>query len=254
MSTKRVTMGLYDSIGQHIFYTLGKRVDTASTYDFYTALCYAVKDRMMELHLKQLDKSENTKQVAYLSAEFLIGPQLGNNIVNLGIQDEAIEALADYDLSLEDVLSKSEEPGLGNGGLGRLAACYMESLSTLDVPAIGYGIRYKFGMFKQLIKDNQQYEVTDNWLHGGWPWELAYPADTRAVGFGGRVEHYTSSTDGSYKSRWVPDHFVDGVPYDVLQVGYRNGGCNKLRLWRADAKDIFDFYAFNIGDYLGYVA
>ena len=253
MSTKRVTMGLYDSIGQHIFYTLGKRVDTASTYDFYTALCYAVKDRMMELHLKQLDKSENTKQVAYLSAEFLIGPQLGNNIVNLGIQDEAIEALADYDLSLEDVLSKSEEPGLGNGGLGRLAACYMESLSTLDVPAIGYGIRYKFGMFKQLIKDNQQYEVTDNWLHGGWPWELAYPADTRAVGFGGRVEHYTSSTDGSYKSRWVPDHFVDGVPYDVLQVGYRNGGCNKLRLWRADAKDIFDFYAFNIGDYLGSV-
>ena len=243
---------LLESIGQHIFYTLGKRVDTASAYDFYMALCYAVRDRMMDLHLNQLDKSENTKQVAYLSAEFLIGPQLGNNLVNLGIQEEARQALEQYDLTLEEVLEKSEEPGLGNGGLGRLAACYMESLSTLEVPAIGYGIRYKFGIFKQVISDNQQYEVTDNWLHGGWPWELAYPADTRTVGFGGKVEHYTSSTDGTYKSRWVPSQIVEGVPYDVLQVGYKNG-CNKLRLWRADAKDIFDFGAFNQGDYLGSV-
>ena len=109
----------------------------------------------------------------------------------------------------------------------------MESLSTLEVPAIGYGIRYKFGMFKQVISENQQYEVTDNWLHGGYFWELAYPVDTRTVGFGGKVEHYTSSTDGTYKSRWVPSQFVDGVPYDVLQVGYKNGGCNKLRLWRS---------------------
>ncbi len=213
------------------------------------ALSYAVRDQMMSYYLAE---SKPKKEVAYLSAEFLIGPQLGNNLLNLGLQKDAEDALKDYDLTLEQVLDLAEEPGLGNGGLGRLAACYMESLATLQVPATGYGIRYKFGIFKQEIKDNQQMEVTDNWLHGDWPWELCYPDESVLVGFGGRVEHYTSDR-GNHRVRWVPEEQVVAVPYDVLQLGYRVDSCNRLRLWRADATEIFDFYAFNIGDYMGSV-
>ena len=194
----------------------------------------------------------NEKEVAYLSAEFLIGPQLGNNLLNLGLEDEARKAVEEYDLTLEQVLDAAEEPGLGNGGLGRLAACYMESLATLQVPATGYGIRYKFGMFKQIIRENQQMEVTDNWLHGDWPWELAQPDESVLVGFGGRVENYISDRE-NYRVRWVPEEQVVAVPYDVLQLGYKVDTCNRLRLWRADATEIFDFYAFNIGDYMGSV-
>ena len=160
---------LSNGITERLFYTLGKRPDSASLHDIYMALCYAVRDQMMSYHLTP-EVCNNQKEVAYLSAEFLIGPQLGNNLLNLGLEKEAQNALLEYDLTLEQVLDAAEEPGLGNGGLGRLAACYMESLATLQVPATGYGIRYKFGMFKQIIRENQQLEVTDNWLHGDWPW------------------------------------------------------------------------------------
>ena len=151
-------------------------------------------------------------------SRILIGPQLNNNLISLGIRDEAKEALHEYDRTLEDILDVAEEPGLGNGGLGRLAACYMESLATLKVPATGYGIRYKYGIFKQLIKDNQQVEITDNWLHGEWPWELCQPDESVFVGFGGRVENYVSDHN-HYRCRWVPDEQVVAVPYDVLQLG-----------------------------------
>ena len=244
-----MTNSLSNGITERLFYTLGKRPDTASSHDIYMALSYAVRDQMMSYYLAE---SKPKKEVAYLSAEFLIGPQLGNNLLNLGLQKDAEDALKDYDLTLEQVLDLAEEPGLGNGGLGRLAACYMESLATLQVPATGYGIRYKFGIFKQEIKDNQQMEVTDNWLHGDWPWELCYPDESVLVGFGGRVEHYTSDR-GNHRVRWVPEEQVVAVPYDVLQLGYRVDSCNRLRLWRADATEIFDFYAFNIGDYMGSV-
>ena len=156
---------LCNGINERLFYTLGKRPINASAHDIYMALCYAVRDQMMQYHLAP-EVCNNDKEVAYLSAEFLIGPQLGNNLLNLGLEKEAREAVAEYDLTLEQVLDLAEEPGLGNGGLGRLAACYMESLATLKVPATGYGIRYKFGMFKQVIKENMQLEATDNWLHG----------------------------------------------------------------------------------------
>ena len=242
---------LCNGINERLFYTLGKRPETASSHDVYMALCYAVRDQMMTYHLGPA-VCNNEKEVAYLSAEFLIGPQLGNNLLNLGIEKEAREALKEYDLTLEQVLDLAEEPGLGNGGLGRLAACYMESLATLQVPATGYGIRYKFGMFKQIIRENQQMEVTDNWLHGDWPWELAQPDESVLVGFGGRVENYISDRD-NYRVRWVPEEHVVAVPYDVLQLGYKVDTCNRLRLWRADATEIFDFYAFNIGDYMGSV-
>ena len=242
---------LYNGLSERLYYTLGKRAVSASAHDIYMALCYAVRDQMMSYHLTP-EVCDQTKEVAYLSAEFLIGPQLGNNLLNLGLEKEAKEALIEYDLTLEQVLEQAEEPGLGNGGLGRLAACYMESLSTLKIPATGYGIRYKFGMFKQIIRDNMQLEVTDNWLHGNWPWELAQPDESVLVGFGGRVENYVSDRE-NYRCRWVPYEQVVAVPYDVLQLGYRVDRCNRLRLWRADATEIFDFYAFNIGDYMGSV-
>ncbi len=241
---------LYNGVKERLFYTLGKRPEIATTHDFYMALSYAVRDQMMTYWLDL--PRQPRKEVAYLSAEFLIGPQLNNNLISLGIRDEAREALAEYDRTLDEILDVAEEPGLGNGGLGRLAACYMESLATLKVPATGYGIRYKYGIFKQLIKDNQQVEITDNWLHGEWPWELCQPDESVFVGFGGRVENYVSDR-GNYRVRWVPDEQVVAVPYDVLQLGYRVNSCNRLRLWRADATETFDFYAFNIGDYLGSV-
>jgi len=245
-----MTNNLYNGINERLFYTLGKRPEIATKHDFYMALCYAVRDQMMTYWLDT--KRSPQKEVAYLSAEFLIGPQLNNNLISLGIRDEAREALSEYDYTLDEILDVAEEPGLGNGGLGRLAACYMESLSTLQVPATGYGIRYKYGIFKQQIRDNQQIEVTDNWLHGEWPWELCQPDESVLVGFGGRVENYVSDR-GNYRVRWVPDEQVIAVPYDVLQLGYRVNSCNRLRLWRADATETFDFYAFNIGDYLGSV-
>ena len=241
---------LYNGINERLFYTLGKRPEIATAHDFYMALSYAVRDQMMTYWLDTLRHPR--KEVAYLSAEFLIGPQLNNNLISLGIRDEARQALSEYDITLDQILDVAEEPGLGNGGLGRLAACYMESLATLKVPATGYGIRYKYGIFKQLIKDNQQVEVTDNWLHGEWPWELCQPDESVLVGFGGKVENYVSDR-GNYRVRWVPDEQVVAVPYDVLQLGYRVNSCNRLRLWRADATETFDFYAFNIGDYLGSV-
>ena len=241
---------LNNGINDRLYYTLGKRPDNASKHDFYMALCYAVRDQMMSYWLN--NQQSNEKEVAYLSAEFLIGPQLNNNLLNLGLKKDAEEALAEYDQCLDKILDCAEEPGLGNGGLGRLAACYMESLATLKIPSTGYGIRYKYGIFKQVVRDNQQIEITDNWLHGDWPWELSYPDESVHVGFGGRVENYVSDHN-HYRCRWVPEEQVVAVPYDVLQLGYRVNSCNRIRLWRADATDVFDFYAFNIGDYLGSV-
>ena len=240
---------LSNGITERLFYTIGKRPDSATKRDLYMALSYAVRDQMMSYYLTD---SKPQKEVSYLSAEFLIGPQLANNLLNLGIQKDAEEALDEYGYSLDEIFEVAEEPGLGNGGLGRLAACYMESLATLQVPATGYGIRYKYGIFKQEIIENQQREVTDNWLHGDWPWEMCYPDESVTVGFGGRVEHYISDR-GNNRVRWVPEEQVIAVPYDVLQLGYRVDTCNRLRLWRADATETFDFYAFNIGDYMGSV-
>ena len=244
-----MTSNLSNGITERLFYTIGKRPDSATKRDLYMALSYAVRDHMMSYYLTD---SKPQKEVSYLSAEFLIGPQLANNLLNLGIQKDAEYALDEYGYSLDEILEVAEEPGLGNGGLGRLAACYMESLATLQVPATGYGIRYKYGIFKQQIRDKQQIEVTDNWLHGEWPWELCYPDESVLVGFGGKVEGYTSDR-GNYRVRWVPAEQVIAVPYDVLQLGYRVNNCNRLRLWRADATETFDFYGFNIGDYLGSV-
>ena len=246
---------LFKGMTSHLFFTLGKLATSASHHDLYMALSYAVKDRLMTRYLasQEVIRKKPQKTVAYLSAEFLIGPQLSNNLLNLGITKEAEIALKRFGIdSLSQILEVEEEPGLGNGGLGRLAACYMESLASLQVPAVGYGIRYEFGIFNQLIRDGWQVEVTDKWLKGGWPWELPQPDESCFVGFGGRTESYRDDK-GNYRSRWIPYEHAIGVPHDVPVLGYRVNTCDRLRLWRADATESFDFYAFNIGDYYGAV-
>jgi starch phosphorylase len=187
------------------------------------------------------------------SAEFLIGPQLGNNLLMLGIQAEAATALQRFGIQdIEQILALEEEPGLGNGGLGRLAACFLESLATLEIPAIGYGIRYEFGIFDQAIRDGWQVEITDKWLRGGWPWELVQPSMSCRVGFGGYTEVWHDD-HGHHQVRWIPSEQAIGIPHDVPVLGYRVNTCNRLRLWKAEAAEAFDFHAFNRGDFYGAV-
>ena len=246
---------VFDGMTEHLFFSLGKLAPTATRHDLYVALSYAVRDRLMTRYLAGLEalRAAPTRVVAYLSAEFLIGPQLGNNLLMLGIAESAAQALKRFGIDdLHQILDVEEEPGLGNGGLGRLAACFLESLSSLEIPASGYGIRYEFGIFDQLIRDGWQVEVTDKWLKAGWPWELPQPDQACFVGFGGRTETYRDS-NGVQRSRWIPAEHAIGIPHDVPVLGYRVNTCNRLRLWRADATESFDFYAFNIGDYYGAV-
>ena len=246
---------LFDGMAEHLFFTLGKLAPNASRHDLYLALSHAVRDRLMTRYLAGIEAISATPQrvVAYLSAEFLIGPQLGNNLLMLGIQQAAEEALQRYGIdSLDEILDVEEEPGLGNGGLGRLAACYLESLASLEIPATGYGIRYEFGIFDQLIRDGSQVEITDKWLKSGWPWEIPQPDQAIFVGFGGRTETYLDQ-QGHHRVRWIPDEQAIGIPHDVPVLGYRVNTCDRLRLWRADAAESFDFHAFNIGDYYGAV-
>ncbi len=246
---------VFDGVSEHLFYTLGKLAPAASRHDLYMALSFAVRDRLMTRYLAGIEAITATPQrvVAYLSAEFLIGPQLSNNLLMLGIQHEAGEALRRFGINdITEILDVEEEPGLGNGGLGRLAACYLESLSSLEIPATGYGIRYEFGIFDQLIRDGWQVEITDKWLKGGWPWELPHPDQSCFVGFGGHTESYQDDL-GHYRVRWIPAEHAIGIPHDVPVLGYRVNTCNRLRLWRADAAESFDFYAFNIGDFYGAV-
>ncbi|MEB3235192.1 MAG: glycogen/starch/alpha-glucan phosphorylase [Cyanobacteriota bacterium] len=246
---------LFEGMAEHLFFSLGRSAIDASPHDLYMALSYAVRDRLMTRHLasKDLLRHQQPKAVAYLSAEFLIGPQLANNLLMLGLQSEAAEALGRFGINdPEQVFAVEEEPGLGNGGLGRLAACYCESLASLEIPATGYGIRYEFGIFDQLIKGGWQVEITDKWLKGGWPWELVHPTKAQTVGFGGHTEVWHDE-QGRYRVRWIPSQMVVGIPHDVPVAGYRVNSCGRLRLWRAEAAESFDFHAFNSGDYHGAV-
>jgi glycogen phosphorylase len=234
----------------------GKLPQHATRNDWYMALAYTVRDRMMERYVATLASIAEThtdaKVVAYLSAEFLTGPHLGNGLINLGIWHAVEEALSRVGQELSDLLEQEEEPGLGNGGLGRLAACYMDSLATLNVPAIGYGIRYEFGIFDQAIRDGWQVERTDKWLRFGNPWEIVRSEITFDVKLGGRTEAY-QDVEGRYRVRWVPEKVVKGVAYDTPVPGYRASNTNLLRLWKAEATESFDFAAFNVGDYYGAV-
>jgi starch phosphorylase len=241
---------LSEALIDNLHYLQAKLPQHATRNDWYMALAYAVRDRMLDHYITTIEDvaRADTKMVAYLSAEFLIGPQLGNSLVCLGLWESATAAVASVGQTLEDILEQEEEPGLGNGGLGRLAACYMDSLSTLGVPAIGYGLRYEFGIFDQAIRDGWQVELTDKWLRFGNPWEIVRNENTIDVSFGGRTEWYEDG-QGRARVRWLADRVVKGVPYDTPVPGYRVATTNLLRLWKAEATESFDFEAFNVGDY-----
>ena len=229
---------------------LGRLEDFATKHDLYVALALTIRDRLFQRTVESMQTygGADARRVAYLSAEYLPGPHLANNLLNLGITEVTRKALHDLGYKLDEILAQEEEPGLGNGGLGRLASCYMDSLASVEVPAVGYGIRYEFGIFDQAIRDGWQQEITDKWLRAGNPWEIARPETSYEIKFGGRTE---TSTDeqGRFRVRWIPDTEVKGVAYDTPVLGYRVGTCNILRLWKAEAVESFDFGAFNHGDY-----
>ena len=230
--------------------SLGRLEVAATEHELYYALALAIRDRVFQ-HMVESMKiygHENARRVAYLSAEYLPGPHLANNLLSLGITEQTREALQSLGHDLDEILAQEEEPGLGNGGLGRLASCYMDSLASVEVPAIGYGIRYEFGIFDQVIRDGWQGEITDKWLRAGNPWEIARPEFTYGVKFGGRTEPYTDE-QGRFRVHWIPETELKGVAYDTPIPGYHVGTCNILRLWRAEAVESFDFAAFNHGDY-----
>ena len=242
-----ITAALIDNL----HYRLAKLPQHATPNDWYRALAYTIRDCMLDRYLTTLaaiaDPANRVKVVAYLSAEFLTGPHLGNGLICLGIWDATRTAVAGVGQDLPALLEEEEEPGLGNGGLGRLAACYMDSLAALELPAIGYGIRYEFGIFDQAIRDGWQVEVTDKWLRLGNPWEIARPDVSYEVGFGGRTEH--TRDEHGLVVRWLPERAVKGVAYDTPVPGYNARTTNLLRLWKAEAVESFDFDAFNVGDY-----
>ncbi len=238
------------SILDHLYFSQASSVELATRNDWYMALAFAVRDRMLEGFLAIVEQlaDRKLKIVSYLSSEFLMGPHLGNNLVNLGLTETARTAVAELGQDLDDLLAAEEEPGLGNGGLGRLAACFMESLATLQVPAIGYGIRYEFGIFDQEIRDGWQVEKTDKWLQWGNPWEISRPELACYVNFGGHTEAFTDA-EGKYRVRWVPARVAKGIPYDTPVAGYGTGTTDLLRLWKSEAVESFDFASFNVGDY-----
>jgi glycogen phosphorylase len=235
---------------EKLFLMQAKFPGVATLVDYYMALAYLVRDRLLQryVHSASTYLSRDSRTVAYLSAEYLMGPQLANAMLSLGITDAVREAMRRLDLDLEVLIEQEEEPGLGNGGLGRLAACFMDSLATLEFPAIGYGIRYEFGIFDQQIHNGWQVEATDRWLRYGNPWEVARLQIEFTVGLGGRTEHYTDAK-GRHRARWHPERFVKGVPSDLPVVGLGTQNTNFLRLWSAHAVESFDLEAFNRADY-----
>ncbi len=237
-----------------LFYMQGKFPGLATQNDYYMALAYAVRDRMLQRWISTASAytKQGSRTVAYLSAEFLMGPHLGNNLINLGIYECAQQAMTELGFDFDGLLAQEAEPGLGNGGLGRLAACFIDSLATLEIPTLGYGIRYEFGIFHQQIVDGWQVEKTDNWLRFGNPWEIPRPEWAVEVKLGGSTEHYRDA-HRRLRVRWTPSKIVNGIPYDTPILGFRTNTANTLRLWRAEAPESFDFEVFNRGDYYGAV-
>src|SRR5271165_3150088 len=242
---------LRQAILDNLYYVQGRIPELATTNDWYMAVSYAVRDRMMNDWIQAFGRARRTRVriVSYLSAEFLIGPQLGNNLLTVyDMRDSVEEALKDLGQSLDKLIAHEPEPGLGNGGLGRLAACYMDSLTTLNIPAIGYGIRYEFGLFDQEIQNGWQVEKTDKWLSLGNPWETSRSEISHYVGAGGHTEQYHDD-HGHFRVRWIPEHVVRGIANDIPIAGFGTAMTNFLRLWSSEAVDSFDFQAFNKGDY-----
>ncbi len=242
------------SLGNHLEYSLSKDQFTATMRDLYHALALAARDRMVErwIQTQQTYHYKNSKRVYYLSAEYLMGRILINSLINLGIYDETIDALQELGLDLEEIAREEPDMGLGNGGLGRLAACFLDSAASLEIPCQGYGIRYEFGIFDQAIRNLGQVELPEVWLKYGNPWEIPRPEYSFTVHFYGHVEQETLP-DGALKTEWKDTSDVIGIAYDTPIDGYDNETVNTLRLWSARASKEFDLNYFQGGDYMGAV-
>jgi starch phosphorylase len=240
-------------ISDHLKYSLGLDPQNATIHDRYLAVAYAVRDRLIEgwIETQQVHRQKKVKRVYYLSLEFLIGRLLRNSIVNLGSVQPMALALQELNLNFRRLEEQEPDAGLGNGGLGRLAACFMESMATLQIPAFGYGIRYDYGIFRQKISNGYQVEEPDEWLAKGNPWEIPRPDSKTLVQFGGHVVHFQD--DPRKGARWMGTHPVIGMPYDTPVDGFGNDSANTLRLWSAHGTEEFDLEDFNQGDYVGAV-
>jgi len=242
------------AILDHLICIQGRFPPVATKNDYYLAVAYTVRDRILSQWAKSAHTyfAQESRTVCYLSAEFLLGPSLENNLINLGIYENVSRAVTELGIDFKGLVNQEAEPGLGNGGLGRLAACFLDSLATLNIPAIGYGIRYEFGIFTQEIRDGRQEEVADQWLRMGNPWEIARPEICYDIPFGGRTEVFFDET-GRYRVRWHPDQLIRGVAYDTMITGYASPSVIMLRLFKAEATNSFDLRSFNVGDYYGAV-
>ncbi len=235
---------------QELRFGQGVDLARATPNDLYFALAKTVRRALMARWIDsvQTQMARGTKVVAYLSAEYLLGRQLDNAMLATGLVPSARAALTSLGLDLDTLREEEIEPGLGNGGLGRLAACFMDSLAGKDIPAVGYGIRYEYGIFRQTFVDGRQVERPDTWLEQGYPWEFPHPEMAVQVGFGGRTEEYVDDA-GVTRHRWFPETRVSGIPYNIMVPGYDTGTVNTLRLWSSRATNAFDLAIFNAGDY-----
>ena len=233
-----------------LIFLIGRSPKEASQRDWLNATLYAVRDLVTEgwITTARQSRAEETRRVYYLSMEFLIGRTLSNAMIAEGVYDVAEKALAELNVDLEEIIEKEVDPGLGNGGLGRLAACFMDSLATLAIPAMGYGIRYEYGMFRQKIENGQQVERPDDWLEKGAPWEFMRPSKRFSIDFGGHIYFEDK------KCIWNPAEKVTALAYDQMIPGYKNDSASTLRLWSAHGGEVFDLAEFNRGDHLAAVA
>ena len=240
---------MVEDFRRYYTHTLGRDRHSRSSHYAYQALVLSLRDRLMERwkNTRYAYEAADSSHAYYLSLEFLMGRTLGNAALNIGLDETAELAMRCLGLELEELAENEHDAGLGNGGLGRLAACFLDSCATLQLPVTGYGIRYEYGMFRQLINGGEQVEEPDHWLREGNPWELERPEYTQRVRFEGRTEW--TRTNGSSRPRWVETHDVLAVPYDVPIPGYHNGTVNTLRLWKACSTDEFDLGEFNAGLY-----
>ena len=242
--------GVKKAIVYKLIFLIGRSPKEASQRDWLNATLHAVRDVVTEgwITTARQSRAEETRRVYYLSMEFLIGRTLSNAMIAEGVYDVAEKALAELNVDLEEIIEKEVDPGLGNGGLGRLAACFMDSLATLAIPAMGYGIRYEYGMFRQKIENGQQVERPDDWLEKGAPWEFMRPSKRFSIDFGGHIYFEDK------KCIWNPAEKVTALAYDQMIPGYKNDSASTLRLWSAHGGEVFDLAEFNRGDHLAAVA
>ncbi|MCL1966321.1 MAG: glycogen/starch/alpha-glucan phosphorylase, partial [Fibromonadales bacterium] len=238
-----------ESFNMHLHHTLARDRYEAADYEKFQAIAYAVRDRLIDRWIKtqQTYYKQNVKRIYYLSLEFLMGRSLGNAVLNIDAEKEVAEALGELGMNLEEVRDIERDAGLGNGGLGRLAACFLDSMASLELPALGMGLRYEFGMFNQKIENGQQKEFPDEWLRYPNPWEFARTAGVMQVKFGGTVE--TFNVNGEIRHYWHAAESVEAMPYDTPIPGYRNNTVNTLRLWSAQSNN-FNLQTFNEGRYV----